>query len=216
MLAASPVRVKQPCSWRGCCPHASHALLVESSSAVKGSVSLLAPLLALLWQDACQHRLSPGHHSLRVSPIPKCSFWLEAQGCVFTECSFASVYQSYCGGTMTHGAQREPCHLSGRAHRVLHRDISYGFIADYHKFGHYMSHALNALYFLENSPLHIDGRDWQSTSLNRRRHISSQIFLYRKVRVYRKLTKHLLHREDGNPAFIHMNYAELVLFILGI
>lgn len=64
--------------------------------------------------------------------------------------------------------------------------------------------------------LHIDGRDWQSTSLNRRRHISLQVFLYRKVRVYRKLTKHLLHREDGNPAFIHMNYAELVLFILGI
>lgn len=115
MLAASPVRVKQPCSWRGCCPHASHALLAEGSSAVKGSVSLLVPLLVLLWQDACQHRLSPGHHSLRVSPIPKCSFWLETQGCVFTECSFASVYQSYCGGTMTHGAQREPCHLSGRA-----------------------------------------------------------------------------------------------------
>lgn len=63
--------------------------------------------------------------------------------------------------------------------------------------------------------LHIDGRDGQSTSLNRRRHISLQVFLYRKVRVYRKLTKHL-HREDGNPAFIHMNYAELVLFILGI
>lgn len=37
---------------------------------------------------------------------------------------------------------------------------AYDLITDYHKFGHYMSHALNALYFLENSSLHIDGRDW--------------------------------------------------------